>query len=365
MNSHKESKKINFVEIGWLALHKSVVGYNLSYPLINQDEYTKLLLPIIELTGFQFDSKFESESTVSGKIWKRIQKIEKQNRECKASRRVPLQTFTVSYDEWRKLRLGRKTERINFSDPLYTATIGWDLVKRASSPNGNMDQFLWGLGLIGWVAVVYIQLRVCKFCFRWAVPDSLFCFQHSQSTSLGISRSEAYSQYRKGREVYELIKKDGRYSPTTDSEEFAFIQSRLVLADYLFFNHPSAEECSELRELLQSAPSVLQRLGGEEHIAKMNDLDLFTHIRTTINPLFLSIELWGMMLVMAAIYFSYEDQIPERARGRPQKVVLRKQIIDLAKSGLKPSEVASKLEMSKSSLSNWIKRCVDVRKSFQ
>lgn len=365
MNSHKESKKFNFVEIGWLALHKSVVGYNLSYPLINQVEYTKLLLPIIELTGFLFDSELESESTVSGKIWKRIQKIEKQNRKCKASRRASLQTFTVSYDDWRKLRLGRKTEKINFSDPLYAATIGWNLVKRASSPNGNMDQLLWGLGLIGWVAVVYIQLRICQFCFRWAVPDSLFCFRHSQSTSLGISRSKAYSQYRKGREVYELIKKDGRFLPTTDSEEFAFIQSRLVLADYLFFNHPSAEEGNELRELLQSFPGVLRRLGEEEHIAKMKDVDFFTHVRKTINPLFLSIELWGMMLVMAEIYFLYEDQIPERTRGRPQKVELRKQIIDLAKSGLKPSEVALKLEMSKSSLSNWISRCDDVKRAFQ
>ena len=352
------------MEIGWLALHKSVVGYNLSYPLINQDEYIKLLLPIIELTGFQFDSELESESAISEKIWKRIQKIEKQNRECNASRKVSLQTFTVSYNEWRKLRLGRKTEKISFSDPLYAATIGWDLVKRASSPNGNMDQLLWGLGLLGWVAVVYIQLRICQFCFRWAVPDSIFCFRHSQSTSLGISRSEAYSQYRKGREVDELIKKDGRYSPTSDSEEFAFIQSRLVLADYLFFNHPSAEDGSELRELLQSAPSVLRRLGGE-HIAQLNNMDLFTHVRKTINPLFLSIELWGMMLVMAEIYFSYEDQISERTRGRPQKIELRKQIIDLAQSGLKPSEVALKLKMSKSSLSNWISRCDDVKRAFQ
>lgn len=333
---------------------------------LDRDSYVALLEPIINVIGIAIQAPSEDAEKTKMKIWRLIEECEK---ELHVTSNPFVETsligFVCAYADWIKNHPDRVALKISQLDPLGAVTVGWYLVQRAALNNGSIEAFSWGLGILGWVATIYSKMRTCRYCFRWSVPNSPFCFKHTQSLSDKGNGGKAYMGYRAGLKTLELANKRGikvRYKPSLVDNMYW----RGVLGEYLFFNIPSEDNSIELRQVLGEAPRVLNLLGGKQ-VLLLADKHLFQKVREQINPMELHTATLITNIPLAEKLLSLEE---DRKPGRPagKRIQRLAKMIEKAKlmfsRGLRPSEVAVKLRVSKSTVSNWISRYDDVRYAY-
>lgn len=374
MNSSTYIK--NFVKAGWFALHNSVLtsgaeidtgSYNLydNTAWVDSEAYLEVLGPILQLTSVIIDMPNDDGDLVAKRVWQKIRKLKvSSSKYHDAFNRTTANELRINYNDWQNKLSHHTRTSIDYKDPLKAAKVGWELIVKASQTNANEHLFFWGLALIGWVNSILYTTKTCPLCFRWSNHGSNFCFQHTQSKNSEHQIAEAYSNYRKGKVLLDLaqerniIIKPKLILP-------GMPHAKLLLADFLFFNVYSEEEATELSKALVFFPNVLNFLGGK----KVFDLDKFKlheHVRIKLNPL----EFHHSSLLHNIAMAENEFKIQVRNVGRPKGKKSTKtdlaieKVIHLAASGLCKSDIAKQLNISKSTLSNWITRYTEVKSAF-
>lgn len=364
------------MKTGWFALHKSILNagaevdtasYNLfdRRSWIDTEMYCSLMSPVLQITSVKIDIPTDDGDKVAQKIWREIQKIKRStNKPCNAFYRTSVKEFRSAYHDWLKEAPNKNLLPINSSDPLATARTGWGMIVDTARSNKNPELLFWGLGLIGWVDIVLSTTTLCPLCFRWSFVGSRYCFLHTQSKYSDRTPSSAHIQYRKGKSLMRLADRQKvsiKFPLTIHGMKYG----ELLLADFLFFNTPSPDDILEFHQALQACPRTLELLGGEK-IFKMDDSNLYDHIRQKLNPLEFSQAGLCYSIVMTENELKIQNSEAGRPKGtRSDRTNSRiKNIIELASNGVKKSKISTQLGISKSTLSNMINRYQEVQDAF-
>lgn len=374
MNSNSYIK--NFVKVGWFSLHNSVLAAgaeidSASYSLYEQttwidfDSYTEVLTPVIKITSVIIQSPTDDGDLVAKKIWGEIRKIKtSSSKHFDAFNRMTANELRVTYNDWHNKEPQLSLAQIDYKDPITAAKEGWKLIIKASQTNSNAIFLFWGLALIGWVDTILSNTRICQLCFRWSLHGSQFCFQHTQSKNSEQGPSKAYSSYRKGK----LLLKNANKNKVTIRSKILLSglpYVDLILADFLFFNSYSIEECIELQQVLALSPNVLNFIGGEQVLSLDKD-SLHEVVRKKLNPP----EYQHSSLCYSIVMAEKEFTLPTRNVGRPKggksntTTLKIEKVLALAEAGYSKTEIAKQLNISKSTLSNWISRYSEVKSAF-
>jgi hypothetical protein len=376
------SKKRDFVRFGWFSLHESVlmaggeidigsfigeVDLDLSKRWLNSDAYQALLAPIIAITNVTIGSPSDDGNQIGKLVWTRIREFNNlQYPRSEAFSRTSLQGFSAAYGYWRAIHPGRKIPAISLRAPLDAATAGWKLVQRGARKKKDIEYLFWGLGILGWVVAIYSDIRICRYCFRWSVPGSPFCFLHTQSNCESGRNGRAYVRYRAGAKLLALAQKRG-IQIRFDNPMISQSQRQLLLAQHLFFRLPQNEYANEMKEYLRFSPRVLNSIGGERALF-MSDERLLKLVRERLNPME-----WFPQALFCQVIF--EENIllleEERKPGRPKvgrndnlsKTIEKANIMFV--NGARVSDVAFALKKKINTVSNWIQRFEDVRRSYE
>lgn len=334
---------------------------------LDTEIYGALLKPIVVMTNTAICTPSDHATQVGKLIWARVRDFKNTHApHSEAFNRTSMQGFAAAYGDWRSQHPRRKIPTISFLAPLEAADVGWELVQRSTRNVKSMEYLFWGLGILGWVATIYSDMRICRYCFRWSVPGSPFCFLHTQSTFVSDGK-KAYVRYRAGARVLALSKKRAvqirRDDPVIDSSYW-----RTILAEYLFFQSPQIEYENEMRELLLSSPRVMNLIGGRRTL-HLPDGHLLKRVRERLNPMEWMPQalLFDVLLAENVLLLDEERRKPGRPRGERSEGLLR--MTERAKlmleSGARLTDVAIALKQSTTTISNWTRRFEDVRHSYQ
>lgn len=333
---------------------------------LDWDVYAELVNPVIKATGADIQANSDAKR-IGEIIWSQIRELKTRTLpESNAFVRCSINGFHAAYSNWRLKHQSRRLKTISPALPLESASVGWELIRQAARKDGVVEYLFWGLGILGWVSTIYSDMKVCRYCFRWSVPGSPFCFLHSQSKSIAGDVGHAYSRNRAGGRVF----KAARHMNMEVRQAFSAIDDvyqRTVLAEFLFFNTLSEEEGVELRRALLDAPHVLTALGGKRILSLVNN-KLFDLVRNRINPmeLFPISLIYNVMLAERLMNIEAQRKAgrPKGKRNESSNVMLEK-AIELFKLGNRPVDVALILGVSRSAVSNWIGRYDEVRCAYE
>ena len=360
---------------GWFAIHKAVLingalldtasllnGKEFVHTnWIDTESYCALLKPVIEITEINIDVPSADGDLIGQEIWQKLRNLKKEysDKPCNAFVRTSIQGFCSEFSDWKDKPLSIRNSSLNLYDPLKAANIGWSLIELASKTKKYFPNSLfWGLALLGWVYQLYCHIDSCPLCFRWTVPGSKYCFMHSQSNAIGlhVGPTKAFIQYRKGVATLKLANKQRLIIKKPDSI-FDVSYSDAILAEYLFFNNPTEMDISDIAYALTTCPRVLEKLGGND-ILSMGSTQLFEYTRTEINP----IEFFPIELALNILFYEKILELESVKAGRPKGKLSHKtqdkiqEYIEMSKKGMRKASIAEALKISKSTLSNWIRR---------
>lgn len=398
MNSSSRSIKRDFVRHGWFALHEAVLAAGAEIdtgiffdeavldpafhelpeeekkPVLERMEifrsrfldtegYSALLQPIIKITGVVIQSPSDDAIKVGADIWTKCLLLKKQlSLGSNAFNKTSMNGFAGAYSEW-KVKQKNKYPPISIANPLPAARIGWEMIQNCANHDRIDESLFWGLGILGWVTTIYSTLSVCKYCFRWSVAGSPFCYMHTQS--LGASTGCKYVRYRKAKIIKELADKRNlqiRPSPSL----FDGMYRSMVLAELLFFNVPNENDILWLRYSLEQSPRVLNLLGGAS-VLSLPDHELFNNVRQKINPMEYIPAALTVNIPMAENLLTLDEELSKpKANRRSERVsqLIEKAIL-MFNDRAKPTDVAAKLGVSRSTVSNWINRYPAVHAAYR
>ena len=370
MNSFKSQAYKNHVRIGWFALHRSVcvTAANSEYGSYTDMEiYEEFLRPILDIAEVPAQAHRQDDARLGDRIWKYIQLVIRQpalnKNNAGVFERTSIKELPITYYEWARGALNKDLTHISLRDPLAALPIGWSLINDNLQFKDRYTALFWGLALIGWVSVIHSQVRVCKLCFRWTFYGSDHCFLHSQSKLLNLSQTQAHSRYRVAKQNRKFVKKE-KFLTGYPHPVLVPSHRHSLIAECIFFDSYSESQMSEVYETLNICPLALSYLGGSAIFA-MESRKLISHIRRFINPL----EYFFVGLLVSIVYTEAELSLEKRTAGRPKgqshtTSQLVDKAIELVILGSTKTEIATKLNIGKSTLSNWIKRYPRLEQAF-
>jgi hypothetical protein len=278
----------------------------------------------------------------------------------------------------------------NFLEPRSIARYARRLIW-SSIPDAEVQTWrtAWGLALLGWVMQALCVQRKCAVCFRIAWPGRPHCAEHSQSDVDESTRSRQYQNYRRGRRVSELVASQRmHHSAPEDAQLYRRQPSPIVELREILFAAPQRSPCFKILKgnlsqksakrwpilvlsdlevydvmrhmalvnALRAAPRVVRRLGVSS-IYSSKYFDLAEDVRRNIDPHRVSILGIERTVAEAQAWFEIEDKMPSGMRGKGEKTAsLVEEACELAIAGRTKSQIAKELGVSKSRISNWIKR---------
>lgn len=340
---------------------------DLSKRWLDTEIYEALLKPIVTMSSTAICTPSDDATQVGKRIWARVREFKDTHApHSEAFSRTSMQGFAAAYGDWRNRHPRRKIPTISFLAPLEAADVGWELVQRSARNVRSMEFLFWGLGILGWVATIYSDMRICRYCFRWSVPGSPFCFLHSQSRYASDRAGKAYVRYRAGAKVLALAQTRGVEIRHDDSISTRG-NHRQILAEHLFFQSSQEGFANELRECLQFLPRVLKSVGGKRVISLPDD-QLLKRVRERMNPMeWVPQALLSNALLEENILLLEEERTPGRPEGKRTESLTR--MTERAKSmfgnGSRITDVATALKQNLSTVSNWTHRFEDVRCAYK
>lgn len=220
---------------------------------------------------------------------------------------------------------------------------------RVSSPD------LYLIVLMGLAVMGLREMRYCEFCPRWACPGSTLCLYHSQSRLAPGTPSQKAARYRFGREVGEVFRRYVHEVPAqvvlTDSTLPAYLAHLLWRAA----SPNEARTAGAVRRQITDSPA-LQELIGEDFDSLGNDR-LYSRLQETVDPYEVRPAAWLWKLRLLRLWSGYAAAVAARPRKTPfdawQRLV---NASFLEREGLTKAEIARRLNLSPSAISNWLRR---------
>lgn len=260
-----------------------------------------------------------------------------------------------------------------------------------SSVNGSSERkIILGLTAIGLAGYIWKQPKICDFCFRIASLKSKYCFEHlidHNATKKNSYLSNQDGKHRIGRDASELLEKNHSIDWEKQRNNIHFgVTSLFFISDVIepevnrvivenidkendFLSNQLAAKAKEnFRELLHKYPIVCAKLNhgkGDDYLTKF----LFDFLREKLDcqDYQRSLYLWELKIRAAEIWFAAENEIiSTRKKGRPKISNTQSGVIkEYINLGLSKSEIAKKLGISPSNLSNRISRDPSVKEAFK
>lgn len=225
--------------------------------------------------------------------------------------------------------------------------------RRRRAQVSELDLYL--LVLMGLAATGLREMRYCEFCPRWACPGSSLCVHHSQSRLAPGTPSEKAARYRIGREVGEIFRRHVPEVPAqvelTDSTLPAFLAHLLWRAA----SPNEARTAGAVRRQITDSPA-LEELIGEDFDSLGNDR-LYSRLQETVDPYEVRPAAWLWKLRLLRLWSGYAAAVAARPRKTPLDAWLRLvKASFLERDGLSKAEIARRLDLSPSAISNWLRR---------
>lgn len=251
-----------------------------------------------------------------------------------------------------------KGEFLNPHNPEHVGRRGLKLIEDAEPSATSVSQIAWGVALIGWSSLIIGTTVECTFCPRRSAPDSMYCFEHSQSdcdNSNGYRTSaKQYTKYRTGKMAKRIANKEGWLLKTPK-----YLRRPLPMDEILRPRSTLEQSRSHIFNVyrtLEDCPRVLSRLGGAS-ILSLNYTALIETIRATLNPFESNHIFFFRVVICFEKWFEFEEKVRHRMRGRGVNASKRvREAISMAKKGATKTEIARKLGVGQSTVSSWIKK---------
>lgn len=220
---------------------------------------------------------------------------------------------------------------------------------RASGPD------LYLLVLMGLATAGLREMRYCDLCPRWACLGANLCVHHSQSRLAPGTPSEKAARYRIGREVGEIFRRHVPEVPAqvelTDSTLPAYLAHLLWRAA----SPNEARTAGAVRRQITDSPA-LQELIGEDFDSLGNDR-LYSRLQETVDPYEVRPAAWLWKLRLLRLWSGYAAALAARPRKTPSDAWARLvKASFLERDGLSKAEIARRLDLSPSAISNWLRR---------
>lgn len=375
---------INFLRTGWEELHNSsmICGAEVDYwpqdyPELKNRRYLdaqlySILLPrIVKYSQVDLEAYGCRSDLIFNLIFRRLRKNAKNHGNLRWWKYLTTEKSvnTLLNDFQNSPFIFQNTQAPVFSRiQIHTiAKYGiWLINRETGDPKQDSLAMLWGLALIGVTKYLWDKQGVCEFCYRRTWPGRRFCEEHSQSQSDITNRSQNYMNYRRGKKAHELIRKHKLIEKVQGEIMLKQAISATAMCDLLFPEYLDEEVKTAEKDMifhaLSQCPYVLRRIMeplriSYEDFIKIEYDNLINHLRQVLDPYELSYKSWQLKIFAAEIWFAAERKVSPGVRKNGKKATAR---IAAAKKlsalGFTKSEIASKLKISPSTISKWIKR---------
>lgn len=220
---------------------------------------------------------------------------------------------------------------------------------RVSSPD------LYLIVLMGLAATGLREMRYCEFCPRWACPGSTLCLYHSQSRLAPGTPSQKAARYRFGREVGEVFRRYVHELPAqvvlTDSTLPAYLAHLLWRAA----SPNEARTAAAVRRQIADSPALQDLIGGD--FDSLGNDRLYSRLQDTIDPYEVRPAAWLWKLRLLRLWSGFGAAVDARPRRTPFDAWRRLvKASFLERDGLSKAQIARRLNLSPSAISNWLTR---------
>ena len=198
-------------------------------------------------------------------------------------------------------------------------------------------------------------MRRCALCFRWAIPGHRFCGEHTQSGESSDSIEVKRLRYLHGVRV----SNSPFYKPSRSPKTIAINADRLprIISRVLWGTSlPDEDRTAEsIRNALRSNPEVDSILGGD--CATLRNAALYARLNDRLDRYEFDPSVWVWKINSLAEWVRAEAKaLPgRRGRGETNQRHIR-MAVSLAANGATQSQIAARLGIRPSTISNWIKR---------
>jgi len=249
---------------------------------------------------------------------------------------------------------------VQFTTPHSLLKDGYSLLKDRASYQGLIELYdFWVLMLIGLACEGLLEMSLCKFCPRWAIPGNKLCTQHTVKCDLPSSLKTTVSERSKNYRLGRLVASRYNYFFTEIPAEVKV--SATTLSYYLqcfLWNH-SLSVRKSLREHIQhqidESDRIKEWLGV--NLADLPVNDFFQTLKDNIDPYEFRPSVWKWKLKRIRLWLRFEEQ----ALSQPKKKATKSWILIVKASGLErkgfsKAEIAKFMKISPSTISNWLVR---------
>lgn len=270
-----------------------------------------------------------------------------------------LSAMITEFKDW---TYGMKLDGLSYvaSDVDSVVRFGYWLYNEGNIPGYSpLVPIIWGLAIIGAAWDGHLNSSLCRICFRRARPGEAHCDFHSQSIAVDFTASEAYQNYRRGLKARKLVLQQPHLVAHLFRKPVElYLENAQALSMALFPQRPvdAPSDLSRLIEVLELSPLVVTAADIQE-FRTMSYKDIVDSLRSTIDPYNWGIDLWDVNVHRAERWFEFEMMAAPGVRGKGYKTRERvNQAIELAKAGSSKSQIAASLEVTRSTISQWIRR---------
>ncbi|MBS0176833.1 MAG: helix-turn-helix domain-containing protein [Nitrospira sp.] len=226
-------------------------------------------------------------------------------------------------------------------------------LRRSHARVSGPDLYL--IVLMGLAATGLREMRYCEFCPRWACPGSTLCLYHSQSRLAPGTPSQKAARYRFGREVGEVFR---RYVPE-EPAQVALTDSTLpAYLAHLLWRAASPNEArtaAAVRRQIADSPALQELIGGD--FDSLGNDRLYSRFQETVDPYEVRPAAWLWKLRLLRLWSGFGAALDARPRRTPFDAWRRLvKASYLERDGLSKAEIARRLDLSPSAISNWLRR---------
>ena len=211
------------------------------------------------------------------------------------------------------------------------------------------------LMLIGLGARGMCEMTLCQFCPRLAIPGHVFCREHSQSVQVSGTPSEKASRYTAGKKVAEMYNWFHQDIPNffqlTPKSLPSFLARLLWQASL-----PDEARTMAANKLQIRKNRELQAIIGGD-FEDLSGLKFYARLQETIDPYEVRPRVWRWKLQRLRLWLSYQYALAHAAKMPASRTWSQiRQASELEREGLNQSDIAKRLGVTRSALSNWRKR---------
>lgn len=216
----------------------------------------------------------------------------------------------------------------------------------------NSKEFSAALTAFGLGALGAFPRVECDLCFRLAISQRLRCKHHSVSTLVGGDDTKRIQNSSEARRACKQLnwpdEKANFRLPINPMDEETVLSGLL----WPLYGKALEEKTSLLVGWLQHSPSVLKRLPAD--ILELNANQILSNLRRHLDDSEWNIEAWGGKLYLAEQWFSALERVAPGPRPPVTAKNLQRQqhAEGMLAKGMKKSEIADVLGVSRSNLSN-------------